>query len=203
MPARLKRRWLPWALVGCVLLVWAVVITIAVAVVGDDIAGLTNDREIEIDDGRAAVELTVPSGVAIESVVTKTAYETCPMVAYYLSGPRRMAVQLELPAADCRIEDDLNENITNGRHGVYRTIGDVAAAQDVSRFDTELGAATVFTQKYVECTNSCTSYQEPVAIIELAEPASSDYPTLVLRGFRDELTREQLEVLVRTAELPD
>ncbi len=62
--------------------------------------------------------------------------------------------------------------------------------------------AVVFTQEYYECTNSCERWHEPVAIITLDDPVDPDYPTLVVRAERDELSRSDLEELLGALEEP-
>lgn len=95
-----------------------------------------------------------------------------------------------------------NASIGNGSHGVYRTLEDVPAPEDVATVRTAVGEATVFTQEYYECTNSCERWQEPVAIVELDDPLDPAYPTLVLRGEQDRLSRAELETILRGLAAP-
>ena len=95
-----------------------------------------------------------------------------------------------------------NTAIGNGSHGVYRTVDDVPHPEDLSTVRTAVGEATVFTQEYYECTNSCHRWHEPVAIIALDDPVDPGYPTLVLRGQQDRLTRAELEEILHGLEKP-
>ncbi len=95
-----------------------------------------------------------------------------------------------------------SSSIGNGSHGTYRTIDDVPEPEDVGSVETLLGDAVVFTQEYYECTNSCERWHEPVAIITLDDPVDPDYPTLVVRAERVELSRSDLEELLGALEEP-
>ena len=50
----------------------------------------------------------------------------------------------------------------------------------------------VFTQTYSECTNYCRDWDEPVAIITLDEPATAAYGSVVIRGDKGEISRDEL-----------
>ena len=104
-------------------------------------------------------------------------------------------LQVEAVPSDCDVSES-SSSIGNGTHGTYRTIDDVPEPEDVASVDTALGEATVFTQEYFECTNSCDRWQEPVAIVTLDAPVDPGYPTLVLRGEQDRLSRAALEAIL-------
>ena len=54
----------------------------------------------------------------------------------------------------------------------------------------------MFSQKYYECTNSCKNYTEPVAVIELADPADPAFPTLTAYSEQGSAGRNDLVTLV-------
>lgn len=99
-------------------------------------------------------------------------------------------------------EATANDRIGNGFHGVYRTVEDVPEPRQITTVDTALGPAQVFTQSYFECTNSCSDWDEPVAIVTLEEPVDPEYPTLVVRAEQDDVSREDLETIVESLALP-
>jgi hypothetical protein len=84
----------------------------------------------------------------------------------------------------------------NGQHGHYRTIDDARAVigkdLEMVQVDTALGRADVFTQSYYQCTNSCHTYSEPVAIIALMTPTDTRYPSLVMYSPRGMISTDQL-----------
>jgi hypothetical protein len=199
---RLKRRWLPWVLGFGVLLVWAVLATVLISLLRHEIGPADERREMLIDDDRLAISITVPSELVLDSISTSTRVESCPMPTYALAGDSYNGPQLwmELPPSDCRLGENDNARIGNGDHGVYRRLDDVGSALDVREVETGIGTATVFTQEYFECTNSCTTYLEPVAIIALDDPVTPEHRTLLVRGIRDGLSREDLDEILSTLE---
>jgi len=87
-----------------------------------------------------------------------------------------------------------NSGLGNGRHGVYRTDDDVpATVRDRARtVHTALGDATVFTQAYYECTNSCRNYTEPVAVITLTHPQDPSVQALTVYSAKGEADLDRL-----------
>ena len=107
----------------------------------------------------------------------------------------------EAVARDCHPED--NDRVINGYHGTYRTLDDVEDPTDVAHVDTDgLGDAVVFTQHYAEYTNFTSDWDEPVAIVTLDAPESADYPTLVVRSEKAELSRADFTEVVRSMREP-
>jgi hypothetical protein len=195
-----RRRWLPWVLIGSLLLVW---LLIAVVVRLDDRAGSSNDLAVDhtilIDDDHLAVQLTVPAGTGgISDIRTDPRLPDCLLPTYGLNG--QPGLEIELVPADCRLPAGANQQIGNGNHGTYRRLDDVPNPIDVQHLSTKVGPAVIFTQKYFEATNSVARWQEPVAIVNLDHPADPHYPTLVLRGYRDEVSRSQLRDMVSSLE---
>jgi hypothetical protein len=60
----------------------------------------------------------------------------------------------------------------------------------------------VFVQEYVECTNSRDRWDEPVAIVTVDAPVDAAYPTLVVRGEKDLVSRAEVEEIVATLAAP-
>ncbi|MGI5240731.1 hypothetical protein [Dactylosporangium sp. CA-139066] len=104
-------------------------------------------------------------------------------------------VRLAAYASTCSPGD--NAQPGNGRHGVYRTKADIPAQRSTTEVRTALGEATVFSQPYYECTNSCHNYTEAVAVIALDKPADPAYPTLVLYAEKGDTTPDRLTALLR------
>jgi hypothetical protein len=94
--------------------------------------------------------------------------------------------------------DPQDERIGNGRHGIYRSADDIPRIprQTMRKVRTPLGPASVFTQKYYECTQSCEVWSEPVAIIDLVHPTDADHPTLVVMSARGVLDQDELVDLI-------
>ena len=108
-------------------------------------------------------------------------------------------MRVEAVPTDCEVAE-ANSSIGNGQHGLYRTLEDVPEPEDVDTMTTALGEAAVFVQEYFECTNECERWDEPVAIITLDDPVDPAYPTLVLRGEQDRLSRGDLEEILGALE---
>jgi hypothetical protein len=105
-------------------------------------------------------------------------------------------LQLSAYATGCAATD--NGRPGNGRHGVYRSTADVPADRlaSATRTHTALGDATVFTQPYYECTNSCHTYTEAVAVILLDHPADPAYPALTVYAVRGAIPVEELKTVL-------
>lgn len=191
-PAR-PRSWRAFvlgAVVGvCLGLVLTVSALVVVGMIGASDGTLSwsgsGDNEITIDSERIAVSMTVPHGMAVHSVDTD-AHRDCRAVRYRFGGD----LTVEAYASDCKVDD--TQQTINGDHGTYRTLEDVPEPVDVSEEDTPAGPAQIFVQRYEEYTNTSNSWDEPVAIVTLDEPVDADFPTLVLRSDKAELSREEL-----------
>jgi hypothetical protein len=87
-----------------------------------------------------------------------------------------------------------NSNLGNGRHGVYRTSADIPAGSSAGArtVHTALGDATVFTQPYYECTNSCKNYTEPVAVLTLTQPQDSTVQALTVYSAKGTIDLDKL-----------
>ncbi|MEU3270013.1 hypothetical protein ABZ639_04155 [Saccharomonospora sp. NPDC006951] len=129
-----------------------------------------------------------------------------PLTGVHESGwpaPECSGVGYEFAGGDLVVEafppecEGKTDRVGNGNHGYYRSLADVPQPVDVRRVTTGLGEAEVFTQEYFECTNSCSDWQEPVAIVTLDDPVDEDYPTLVVRGVKDAFDRDALVVVLR------
>jgi hypothetical protein len=105
-------------------------------------------------------------------------------------------LQLFAYATGCAAID--NGRPGNGRHGVYRSTADIPADRlaSATRTHTALGDATVFTQPYYECTNSCHNYTEPVALIVLDHPADPAYPALTVVAVRGAVPLDELKTVL-------
>jgi len=169
---------------------------------GSDCEGLADDCSHLVDVRGAHVHFTVrvPSTWGIADVREDA---VCDSASYRFDdlpdGWGRLRV--EAVPADCEVAGS-SSSIGNGTHGTYRTIDDVPEPEEAASVETALGEAVVFTQEYFECTNSCERWHEPVAIITLTDPVDRAYPTLVLRGERDGLSREELEDILDALEAP-
>jgi hypothetical protein len=164
--------------------------------------GLADDcsHVVEVRGAHAHFSVRVPASWGIVDLREDA---VCDSASYKLGelpgGEGRL--RAEAVPAECEVAE-ANDTIGNGTHGTYRTIEDVPEPQQVAQVETVLGEAVLFTQEYFECTNSCERWQEPVAIITLDEPVDRDYPTLVLRGERDELSVSDLEDILDALEQP-
>ena len=100
-------------------------------------------------------------------------------------------------ATSCAAAD--NARPGNGRHGVYRTIADIPAERrsGAVTLHTALGEATAFDQPYYECTNSCKTYTEPVAVITLAHPSDPAYQALTVFSVKGSIGLDRLTALLR------
>lgn len=102
---------------------------------------------------------------------------------------------------DCNFE---NRAPGNGNHGSYPSIDDARAGGSANgrhlesvHVDTPIGPAEVFLQSYYECTNSCQTYTEPVAIIALTQPTGARYPSITVYSNKGRLTEDQLTDRIR------
>ncbi|HZE40880.1 MAG TPA: hypothetical protein VE172_18940 [Stackebrandtia sp.] len=157
----------------------------------------SSDTVLIVDDTHVAFQANVPAGTAI-STIDAADVDGCGHVSYDLT---RYGLMVEVPRADCAPDDD-NHKTMNGRHGDYRTFGDVPDPKNVAKVHTWLGPATVFEQTYDEFTNEHNRYQEPVAIIAVDDPVDARYPTIVVRSDRGELDRDAFTKLVESFEEP-
>jgi hypothetical protein len=175
---------------------------LTVAVTGCDHLGhgddSDQDRQLDVRGAHTAFDLKVHDDWAITEVQDAG---TCGSVSYRIDAPSEARLVVEAVPTECA-EAQENTEIGNGRHGVYRTLDDVPAPRDEKAVDTGLGKATVFTQTYYECTNSCENWNEPVAIVTLETPVDAGYPTLVVRGEKETVSRADLEEIVATLMTP-
>ncbi|WP_154676119.1 hypothetical protein [Amycolatopsis benzoatilytica] len=153
----------------------------------------TELSSVTVVDGRLAFSLQIDQpGVGIETVRATGDTSPCPQVRYSL----RNETSIEAVASNCTIPPNANRQIGNGRHGIYRTVEDVAHPIGLVQQQTKLGPAAVFSQEYYECTNSCKRWNEPIAIVTLSKPAKAEYPTLVVRLGRSDASMEDLTKLI-------
>ena len=178
----LRRRGL-WIGLGVVAL-FAVVLLAVVFVVGRMMAA--DGQRISLRDDVLEIELRVPDGLGITTVHTAAAESECSTISYGFE--RKLTV--ESIGAACELSDPTR--IFNGHHGDYRSIDDVADPRDIDEVDTPIGSAVVFTQTYSECTNYCRDWDEPVAIVTLDDPASEAHGSVVVRGDKAEISRDEL-----------
>jgi hypothetical protein len=111
-------------------------------------------------------------------------------------GPDGTA-ELVAYATSCTVYD--NAHPGNGRHGTYRTIADIPAERrsGAVTVHTALGEAIAFDQSYYECTNSCKTYREPVAVITLAHPRDQAYQALTAFSVKGSIGLDRLTALLR------
>jgi hypothetical protein len=155
-------------------------------------------HQLEVRGTHTAFDVEVPDDWGILQVLDAN---TCGSVTYEIAVAAESRLVIEAVPTSCA-EAEENTEIGNGRHGVYRTIADVPEPREKTSVDTDLGTATVFTQTYYECTNSCDNWNEPVAIISLAAPVDAGYPTLVVRGEKELVSRDDLEDILKTLAAP-
>jgi hypothetical protein len=136
-------------------------------------------------DGAVAFHVSLGAGQHL--TVDPPSPEHCPAFGARVELGRGAFVRLTAYAADCQAEGSIgasNDSPGNGRHGVFRTTGDIPAARSVTAAPTPLGTAATFAQPYYECTNSCTYYTEPVAVITLTHPSDPGVPALTVYSER-------------------
>lgn len=150
----------------------------------------TEQSRVTVRDDHIAFDIKVPEGTAISTIDVEDETEGCARVSYTLNDH---GLVVEAVSRTCRVPD---EQISNGHHGVYRTLKDVPEPSKVATVRTWLGPAKVFTQSYSEHTNVSNSWDEPVAIVTLDDPVDADYPTLVVRSDKAALTREEFTHVV-------
>lgn len=163
--------------------------------IGDD---SKDTHRIEVRGARTGFVVEVPEEWGITDVWDA---DTCGSVSYLLREESSLRLVVEAVPTSCPEAAD-NTQVGNGFHGVYRTVDDVPDPQDPESVDTGLGAATVFTQKHFECANSCNDWNEPVAIITLDAPVDAEYPTLVVRGEKEAVSRADLEEIEASLAAP-
>lgn len=164
---------------------------------GDDDGGATT-HTLEVRGSHTAFDLEVPVAWAITDVWDA---DTCGSVSYVVAEEGRRRLVVEAVPSACA-EAGRDEQIGNGFHGTYRTVEDIPDPQEPATVPTALGEATVVTQEYFECTNSCERWDEPIAVVTVREPVDAAYPTLVVRGEKDSVTRAELEEVVATLAAP-
>ena len=121
----------------------------------------------------------------------------CPALDQRVDLGKAGSVRLVAYASTCEAGD--NGQPGNGRHGVYRGIADIPSDRrsGATTVHTALGEATVFTQPYYECTNSCRNYTEAVAVIVLDRPADPAYTTLTAYAEKGDATPDRLTAFLR------
>jgi hypothetical protein len=121
----------------------------------------------------------------------------CPGLDTYVDLGRSGFVRFAAYASTCETRD--NGRPGNGSHGVYRMIADIPDERrgGATTVHTALGDATLFTQPYYECTNSCRNYTEAVAVIALDRPADPAFRTLTAYAVKGDATPERLATLLR------
>ncbi len=177
------------------------VIAASLALAGCDAVTGEDDPDthlLEVRGTHTGFDMDVPQDWAITDVWDA---DVCGSVSYRIASRGRTRLVVEAVPTQCA-EAAENTQIGNGMHGVYRTIDDVPEPRDQKAVDTALGEATVFSQEYFECTNSCEDWNEPVAIITLAVPVDAGYPTLVVRGEKASVSRAELEEVVASLAAP-
>ncbi|ASR36102.1 hypothetical protein BAY61_15035 [Prauserella marina] len=156
-------------------------------------ASASEERPVRISGDHVA--FTVVAGAPLTGVhESGWPSADCPGVGYEFAGGDLV---VEAFPPECERKTD---RVGNGHHGYYRSLSDVPQPVDVQRVKTGIGEAEVFTQEYFECTNSCSDWQEPVAIVTLDDPVDGDYPALVVRGVKDAIDTDALVAVLRTLE---
>jgi hypothetical protein len=138
---------------------------------------------LQLDAGQTLTVRPAPSG-------------GCPGFDGQVQLGREGYLQLSAYATACAATG--NGRPGNGRHGVYRSAADIPADRlaSATRTHTALGDATVFTQQYYECTNSCHNYTEAVAVILLDHPTDPAYPALTVYAVRGAIPVEKLKTVL-------
>lgn len=181
------------------LLVWILIGVLALSLIGNALSVvLLHDAaeqtvaSVTVSDQR--VSFTVRSEGLLAATTTEP--ENGCEVALY-----RLADKLSIYAVprDCTIEQ---EQILNGRHGWYSTLDQVDDPLEATTVETRLGQAQVFGQKYTECTNSCSSSTDQIALIRLDRPADPEFPVLVVMSTGDERTRAEFLQLLTGISAP-
>jgi hypothetical protein len=186
-------------LVVLVVLVVLALVSLSACEGSFSIGGDGDSHRLEVRGSHTGFDAEVPAGWGIVEVRDA---DTCGSVSYRIEdadGETRVVVEA-VPTSCAEAAE--NGQIGNGQHGIFRTLADVPDPNGVKKISSDLGDAEVFTQEYFECTNSCRYWDEPVAIVTLAEPVDAGYPTLVLRADKAEVERGQLEEIVRSLAPP-
>lgn len=120
----------------------------------------------------------------------------CPGLDALIELGAEGTVELTAYATTCASD---NARPGNGRHGVYRTTADIPAELRAGAISvrTALGEATAFNQSYYECTNSCKTYTEPVAVITLAHTDDPAYQALTAFSAKGSIGLDRLTALLR------
>ena len=160
--------------------------------------GDEDTHQVEVRGTHTAFDLEVGVDWAITDVWDA---DTCGSVSYVVSEDGATRLVVEAVPTSCP-DAGQDTQIGNGFHGVYRTLDDVPDPRDPETVSTDLGDATVFVQEYFECTNECERWDEPVAIVTVAAPVDAGYPTLVVRGDKDKVSRADFEEIVATLAAP-
>ncbi|WP_433043604.1 hypothetical protein [Dactylosporangium sp. CS-033363] len=143
-------------------------------------------------DGPVAFHVHLDNG---QRLIMNDANSTgCPAMSGRIVLGANRIVSLTAFLPQCATSD--NGSPGNGRHGVYRTSADIPAGRTTTTAPTPLGEATLFTQPYYECTNSCKHYTEPVAVIALSSPGDNGVRALVVVGDRGAVDQAALTTLI-------
>lgn len=148
-------------------------------------------RSVTVDGDHVAFTIAVPEHWADDEQDTLTG--DCGQFTQQLGELTVQAVP-----TSCR-DAATDGNIGNGHHGTFRTLGDVPEPMSVQSIETALGPATLFTQEYYECTNSCERWHEAWVIVDLTDPVDPAYPTLSLRA-SDDLGLTDIQQIAETLE---
>jgi hypothetical protein len=178
----------------------AVVAAVLLTSCHDGSAGSGDQQLVQAVTTHTSFAFELDAGWAITSVYEG---QPCGSVTYVIDDVAGGSAEIGVQAVptDCP-EASQNSQIGNGRHGVYRTIADVPAPLDQTPVTTALGPGVAFDQAYYQCTNHCDNWKEPVVIITLDHPVDPAYPTLVVRGDRDSVSRSRLVSILQHAEQP-
>ncbi|MDI2124860.1 hypothetical protein [Yinghuangia seranimata] len=154
-----------------------------------------HSEQINADPVRFAVDL--PAGGAVSDAAAGTyVAKTCPPPPIRVDLDAKRSVTFMAWPTSCAPS---TQKPGNGNHGVYRTAADVPAdAANRTTVATPLGEATVFEQQYYECTNSCHTWTEPVAVVTLATPPDATHTALVALSAKGTVTAKDLAEFLRT-----
>lgn len=153
---------------------------------------------VEVATTRVAFAVELPADAGLTDVTTSPPSDECQSAVFESTYG---GLVFEAVARDCT--DRTEGGIGNGHHGRYRTLDDVPKPEHVEHVGTDgLGDAVVFTQQYYECTNSCSTWDEPVVIVTLETPVDPEYSSLVVRSEKAELDRDDVTEIVRTMSEP-
>ena len=146
---------------------------------------------------RGPVAFRVQLGAGQRLTTRSPEPDNCPGLDALIDLGPDGTVRVAAYATGCAVGD--NARPGNGRHGVYRTTADIPADRRSGAITvhTALGEATVFNQPYYECTNSCTNYTEPVAVITLVHSGDPAFHTLTAYSEKGSIGLDRLITLLR------